>query len=118
MESLFKFELLALDTGDASPIQSEANLLHSLLGNATLWKRPTLAGDHATVTDDGLTVTAQLVVGDPDLKSLLNKAFLVRLSGRFSVVEPLRGNSGVGASFREADDHDGAAHGRCRGDGK
>ena len=28
------------------------------------------------------------------------------------------GNSGVGASFREADDHDGAAHGRCRGDGK
>ena len=27
-------------------------------------------------------------------------------------------NSGVRASFREADDHDGAAHGRCRGDGK
>ncbi len=27
-------------------------------------------------------------------------------------------NSGVGASFRVADDHDGAAHGRCRGDGK
>ena len=28
------------------------------------------------------------------------------------------GNSGVGASFGEADDHDDAAHGRCRGDGK
>ena len=28
------------------------------------------------------------------------------------------GNSGVRASFRVADDHDGAAHGRCRGDGK
>jgi len=28
------------------------------------------------------------------------------------------GNSGVGAAFRVADDHDGAAHGRCRGDGK
>jgi DNA adenine methylase len=28
-----------------------------------------------------------------------------------------RGNSGVRASFRVADDHDGAAHGRCRGDG-
>jgi len=27
-------------------------------------------------------------------------------------------NSGVRASFRVADDHDGAAHGRCRGDGK
>ena len=27
-------------------------------------------------------------------------------------------NSGVRASFRGADDHDGAAHGRCRGDGK
>ena len=29
-----------------------------------------------------------------------------------------RRNSGVRASFRVADDHDGAAHGRCRGDGK
>src|SRR5208337_3904634 len=28
------------------------------------------------------------------------------------------GNSGVRASFRVVDDHDGAAHGRCRGDGK
>ena len=27
-------------------------------------------------------------------------------------------NSGVRASFRVAGDHDGAAHGRCRGDGK
>ena len=27
-------------------------------------------------------------------------------------------NSSVRASFRGADDHDGAAHGRCRGDGK
>lgn len=29
-----------------------------------------------------------------------------------------RENSGVRTSFRVADDHDGAAHGRCRGDGK
>ncbi len=29
-----------------------------------------------------------------------------------------RRNSGVRVSFRVADDHDGAAHGRCRGDGK
>ena len=30
----------------------------------------------------------------------------------------IKRNSGVRASFRVADDHDGAAHGRCRGDGK
>ena len=29
----------------------------------------------------------------------------------------ISGNSGVRASFRVADDHDDAAHGRCRGDG-
>ena len=91
MEPLFRFEILALDTGDASTIQSEANLLYSLLGNGTLcWKQPRLAGDHATVTDDGLTLTAQIVVGDPDLTLKLNKAFLLRLHGRFSVLEPLR----------------------------
>ena len=30
----------------------------------------------------------------------------------------VEGNFGVRASFREVNDHDGAAHGRCRGDGK
>jgi hypothetical protein len=41
-----------------------------------------------------------------------------RCQSIFSRGIPVSGNSGVGASFRVADDHDGAAHGRCRGDGK
>ncbi len=41
-----------------------------------------------------------------------------RFTGPRSLEVRLRKNSGVRASFREADDHDGTAHGRCRGDGK
>jgi uncharacterized protein YbcV (DUF1398 family) len=85
-----KFELLALDTGDASPIQSEINRLHSLMGNGTLWTNAVLDQDHARITDEGLNLTVQLVKGDPDLGTALNKAFLVKLVGSQTTLEPLR----------------------------
>src|ERR1700730_2537970 len=98
MDSL-KFELLALDTGDASPIQSEINLLHSLMGNGALLKNATLDQVHTKISDDGLTLSVQLVKGDPDLGAALNKAFLVTLIGRENAVEPLR--EGIAAHLKQ-----------------
>ncbi len=90
MSASFTFELLALDTGDASPIQSESNMLHSLLGNGKLWKRPTLEKTSSRIIDGELTVTVVPVVGDPELKFTLNRAFLIRLTGPSPGLEPLR----------------------------
>ncbi|MEK6282759.1 MAG: hypothetical protein AABN95_20560 [Acidobacteriota bacterium] len=98
MENL-KFELLALDTGDASPIQSEINLLHSLMGNGTLLKNATLDQVHTKISDEGLTLSVQLVKGDPDLGAALNKAFLVTLVGRENALEPLR--EGIAAHLKQ-----------------
>jgi hypothetical protein len=90
MDPLLKFDLLALDIDEESPIKSEINMLHSLLGNGTLWKHPRLDDAHARISDEGLTLTVQSVVGDPDLKMVLHRAFLIKINGRFSEVEPLR----------------------------
>jgi Apea-like HEPN len=85
---MMTFELLALDTGDASTIQTESNLLHSLLGNGRLWQHPRL--DYARIVDGDLAVAVVPVAADPELQATLNKAFLIRATGSITSLEPLR----------------------------
>ena len=47
-----------------------------------------------------------------------NSGVRVSFRGDLMFSGEFRGNSGLRASFRVADDHDGAVDGRCRGDGK
>ncbi len=82
------FDLLALDTGDESPIQTELHLLHSLLGNGRLWWQPRL--DSPRIVDEDLALAVVPIAGDPELRATLNKAFLIRTTAPLESLEPFR----------------------------
>src|SRR5262249_15969439 len=86
----YQFHLLALDIGTESPIQTETQLLHSLLSNAKLWRAPKLHQVDRKITDGELELTATAVSGQPELEGVLNKAFLLRANGPFDALEPIR----------------------------
>lgn len=46
------FELLCIDSRGDTVIKSEQNLLHRIIGNGTLWKKPLKTKNH--ITDDEL----------------------------------------------------------------
>lgn len=83
------FELLAVDTKDASVIQNDTNLLHSLLANGQLWKNPSLQ-ENRRITDGTITVEVQSLTPDKNSEESFSKGFFVRVNGNYSEVEPLR----------------------------
>ena len=48
------FELLCIDSRGDTVIKSEQNLLHRIIGNGTLWKKPLKTKNH--ITDDELGI--------------------------------------------------------------
>lgn len=83
------FELLAVDTKDASVIQNDTNLLHSLLANGQLWTNPSLQ-ENQRITDGTIIVEVQSLASDKDSQESFSKGFFVRIKGDYSEVEPLR----------------------------
>lgn len=82
------FELLAVDTRDASVIQSDTNLLHSLLANGQLWKNPSLQ-DNRRIADRSLILEAGSVSSEKDSQEIFGKGFFVRIKGKYSVVSSI-----------------------------
>ncbi|MGB3204429.1 MAG: Swt1 family HEPN domain-containing protein [Crinalium sp.] len=95
MSKNFKFELLVLDTAEQSVIQSELNLLNSLLSNGLLWKKPSLDEDNLRITDNGNTIEAKQVKDNTENDGELrytgaSKAFYVTATGNYDWLEPKR----------------------------
>lgn len=84
MDSNFKFELLALDTVEQSVIQSELNLLYSLLSVGSIWKTPSIDEQNLKITDDGVSLEARRVRAEDEFPSdINNKAFLITIIGSY-----------------------------------
>lgn len=90
MDTNLKFELLVLDTGKQSVIQSELNLLNSLLSNGLLWKTPSLDDNNMRITDGGITLETKRVKADPENEAEPSKAFFVKVAGNYDWLEPKR----------------------------
>ena len=91
MEEL-NFEVLALDTDNNSNIDSERNLIHSLLANGSLWhdSDPKMEDDGKRIVSENVTITAKSVDEESSGQAALSKAFLVLMTGSYSRLEPLR----------------------------
>lgn len=90
MDTNLKFELLVLDTVEQSVIQSELNLLNSLLSNGLLWKMPSLDEKNLRITDGGITLEAKRIKTDTENDAEFRKAFLVTVTGNSDWLEPRR----------------------------
>jgi hypothetical protein len=91
MDSNLKFELLALDTVEHSVIQSELNLLYSLLSVGSIWKTPSIDQQNLKITDDGVSLEARRVRADDESRSdINNKAFLITIIGSYDWLESRR----------------------------
>ena len=90
MSATLKFELLALDTIEKSVIQSELNLLHSLLSIGSLWNTPSIDEQNLKIVDGDVTLEARRVKGDAESRIDINKAFFITVSGSYDWLEPNR----------------------------
>lgn len=90
MSAVLKFELLALDTVEQSVIQSELNLLHSLLSIGSLWKAPFIDQQGLKIVDADVTLEARRVKADAESSTDINKAFFITLLGSYHWLEPKR----------------------------
>jgi hypothetical protein len=90
MSATLKFELLALDTVEQSVIQSELNLLHSLLSIGSLWNTASIDEPNLKIVDGDVTLEARRVKGDAESRIDINKAFSITVSGSYDWLEPSR----------------------------
>ena len=90
MNTVLKFELLALDTIEQSVIQSEINLLHSLLSVGSLWKTAYIDQQNFKIIDKDATLEARRVTADELSKTDINKAFLITVEGKYEWLEQTR----------------------------
>jgi len=90
MSAVLKFELLALDTVEQSVIQSELNLLHSLLSIGSLWKTPSIDQQGLKIVDADVTLEAKRVKADAESSTDINKAFFITVLGSYDWLEPKR----------------------------
>ncbi|MGL5065019.1 MAG: Swt1 family HEPN domain-containing protein, partial [Microcoleus sp.] len=92
MSAVLKFELLALDTLEQSVIQSEPNLLYSLLSIGSLWKNPSI--ESLKIVDADVTLEARRVNADAesstDINKDINKAFFITVESSYEWLEPKR----------------------------
>ena len=86
-----KFELLVIDTVEQSVIQSELNLLYSLLSIGSLWKTPRIDDQqNFKITDGEVILEAKRVTEDEASSTDINKAFLITALGSYEWLEPTR----------------------------
>jgi hypothetical protein len=90
MSAVLKFELLALDTVEQSVIQSELNLLYSLLSVGSLWKDPSIDQQNLKIVDADVTLEARRVKADAESSTDINKAFFITVVGSYEWLEPKR----------------------------
>lgn len=90
MSEFLRFELLVLDTLEQSVIQSELNLLHSLLSIGSLWKTPQIDRQNVKITDGAVILEARRVTADEASSTDINKAFLITALGDYEWLEPTR----------------------------
>ncbi|MFP4219673.1 MAG: hypothetical protein ACLFQ7_03745 [Phormidium sp.] len=90
MNQNLKFELLVLDTNDQSVIESEVNLLHSLLSVGSLWNASQIDTQNLTITDGEVTLEAKRLTADEASGMDINKTFLITASGSYKWLEPGR----------------------------
>lgn len=90
MSEILRFELLVLDTVEQSVIQSELNLLYSLLSIGSLWKTPQIDQQSLKITDGEVILGAKRVTADEASSTDINKAFLITASGSYEWLEPTR----------------------------
>lgn len=64
------FELLCIDSRGDTVIKSEQNLLHRIIGNGTLWKKPTKSRNHITDDELGIKLTCKIVQSNPDTSNI------------------------------------------------
>lgn len=83
------FELLVVDTRECSVINTEINLIHTLMGNGQLWKLPTCNNNNELV-DGNVKVCAKSIVNDSDIKAVVSKGFIVTMKAPYSEVEHRR----------------------------
>lgn len=84
------FELLVLDTVEQSVIQSEINLLYSLVSVGSLWEAPQIDAQNFTITDGEVILEAKRLTADEASSTDINKAFLITASGSYEWLEPRR----------------------------
>jgi hypothetical protein len=101
MDTNLKFELLVLDTAEQSVIQSELNLLNSLLSNGLLWETASLDQQNLRITDQTNTLKVKRVKADTEKADIENdaefskytgqsKAFFVTVTGNYNWLERRR----------------------------
>jgi hypothetical protein len=89
MKSNFKFDLLVLDTEKKSDVQSEVNLLHSLLSNGSLWKAAVLDQSKLKINDGKTKILINQVSPEDDTEEK-TKAFLIKVESEYDWLEPNR----------------------------
>ncbi|MGA1843709.1 MAG: Swt1 family HEPN domain-containing protein [bacterium] len=85
-----KFEILALDTKGACVIKTDQNLLHSLLGNGIIWKKPIINEGNRSIIDGDLKVTVRMVSKGESNEPSYDNAFDVSVSGHIERLESFR----------------------------
>jgi len=91
LKNIFKFEFLILDTENKSAIQSELNLLHSLLSNGSLWSNgnPNIETAKLKITEGKTKITASQVNSEDDINEKA-KAFSIKIESDYEWLEPKR----------------------------
>lgn len=91
MKNSFKFEFLILDTENKSAIQSESNLLHSLLSNGSLWDKsnPNIETAKLKITEGKTQIIASKVKAEADISEKA-KIFSLKIESNYDWLEPKR----------------------------
>lgn len=84
------YEILCVDATGDSVIETEINLLYSLLAHGKIWKNPIIK--EKCIYDDtlGIILSANLIETDSDFDDSLKISFLIKIKGKYEQLESLR----------------------------
>ncbi|HEY9848744.1 MAG TPA: hypothetical protein V6D28_04765 [Leptolyngbyaceae cyanobacterium] len=91
MNNKLKFEILAIDTGEQSFINSEKTLLYAFLSNGALWKTSASMDEQKMrITDGDLVITTKRVKVKTENDAELINAFIVTATGNYDCLKLIR----------------------------
>ncbi|WP_375448492.1 hypothetical protein [uncultured Fibrella sp.] len=89
MSTKLSFEVLCVDTKNATEIETEVNFLHLFMASSKIWKKPEILRNKS-INDKEQSLSLHLTKIKTELEELPNNAFQINVQGGFDELEPVR----------------------------